>query len=142
MLSRALSARPWRQQAHSPLPSCPSHHHAPHAGPRECHALVLWFDCLFSDRFCGEHPVELSTSPMGPQTHWVQTVLLLKAPVVMAPAAVAPPGAAVALEGQLSMARSRTTHRSLDIVLRYAPRYADGSAGEEQTVLYGMGVES
>ena len=103
---------------------------------------MLWFDCLFSERFCKDHPVELSTSPMGPQTHWVQTVLLLKAPVTMAPAVAATPGAAVALEGQLSMARSRQTHRSLDIVLRYAAQYADGSKGEEQTVLYGMGVES
>lgn len=103
---------------------------------------MLWFDCLFSERFCAGHPVELSTSPMGPQTHWVQTVLLLKAPVLMAPAAAPAPGAAVALEGQLSMARSRTTHRSLDIVVRYAARAADGSLGEEQTVLYGMGVGS
>ncbi|PSC72845.1 putative arginine N-methyltransferase 3 isoform A [Micractinium conductrix] len=118
------------------------------AGPQACHSLVLWFDTLFSERFC-EHPVELSTSPMGPQTHWVQTVLLLKQPVVMAPAALtAAEGdaggarAAVALTGQLSMARSRQTHRSLDIVLRYAARYADGSAGEDQVVCYGMGVES
>lgn len=103
---------------------------------------MLWFDCLFSERFCADHPVELSTSPMGPQTHWVQTALLLKAPVTMAPAAAAAPGQAVALTGQISMARSRQTHRSLDIVLRYAPQYADGRVGEEQTVLYGMGVES
>lgn len=114
----------------------------PPAGPQDCHALVLWFDTLFSKRFCAEHPVTLSTSPSGPQTHWAQTVLLLKAPVSMAPAVTAPAGVAVALAGQLSMARSRQTHRSLDIVLRYAPEYADGSKGEEQVVLYGMGVES
>ncbi|KAL4458014.1 hypothetical protein ABPG75_012879 [Micractinium tetrahymenae] len=115
------------------------------AGPQRCGALVLWFDTLFSDRFCKDHPVELSTSPYGPQTHWVQTVLLLKQPVEMVPpaaAAAAPPGAAVALAGQLSMTRSRQTHRSLDIVLRYAPQYADGTAGEEQVCIYGMGVEA
>ena len=104
---------------------------------------MLWFDTLFSERFCKEQPVVLSTSPAGTQTHWVQTVLLLKEPVLMAPAAVAAscPGAAVALAGELSMTRSRRTHRSLDIVLRYAPRYANGSAGEERCVIYGMGVE-
>lgn len=117
----------------------------PRAGPQRCAALVLWFDTLFSDRFCKEHPVELSTSPYSPQTHWVQTVLLLKQPVEMVPpaaAAGAQPGAAVALAGQLSMTRSRQTHRSLDIVLRYAPQYAGGTAGEEQVCIYGMGVEA
>ena len=113
------------------------------AGPQECHALVLWFDTLFSERFCKEHPVELSTSPNAPLTHWVQTVLLLKQPVLMAPAATAAgaPGLAVALTGQVSMARSKQTHRSLDIALRYTPQYADGSVGEEQVMLYGMGVQ-
>ena len=90
---------------------------------------MLWFDTLFSERFCKEHPVELSTSPNAPLTHWVQTVLLLKQPVLMAPAATAAgaPGLAVALTGQVSMARSKQTHRSLDIVLRYTAQYADGS---------------
>lgn len=119
--------------------------HAAAAGPQLCGTLVLWFDTLFSERFCKERPVELSTSPYGPQTHWAQTVLLLKQPVEMVPAAAvegAPPGAAVALAGQLSMTRSRQTHRSLDIVLRYAPQYADGTTGEEQVCIYGMGVEA
>lgn len=110
------------------------------AGPRDCHALVLWFDTLFTDRFCKDHPVELSTSPSGPQTHWYQTVLRLKEPVSMAPAAAGAPGAAVALAGELSMARSKSTHRSLDIALRYAPVYADGSSGAETAVIYEMGV--
>ena len=39
------------------------------------------------------------------------------------------------------MARSKQTHRSLDIALRYTPQYADGSVGEEQVMLYGMGVQ-
>lgn len=104
------------------------------------HALVLWFDTLFSERFCGERPVTLSTSPLAPATHWAQTVLLLQEPLSWAPRAVARPGDAVALAGTLSMSRSRQTHRSLDIVLRYAPRYADGTSGEERIVIYGMGV--
>ena len=49
----------------------------------EAHALVLWFDTEFSGRFCGERPVTLSTSPHGPQTHWAQTVLTLRQPVLL-----------------------------------------------------------
>lgn len=37
------------------------------------HALVLWFDTEFSDRFCKEKPVLLTTSPHEGQTHWAQT---------------------------------------------------------------------
>ncbi|KAI3435512.1 hypothetical protein D9Q98_001578 [Chlorella vulgaris] len=116
----------------------------PGAGPKEVHAVVLWFDTLFSERFCAQHPVCLSTGPSGTPTHWMQTVLVLKQPLTWAPAAVAgdTPGVAVAITGQVSMARSKQTHRSLDIVLRYAPRFADGSSGEEQVTLYGLGVHS
>jgi protein arginine N-methyltransferase 3 len=49
----------------------------------EAAALVLWFDTEFSARFCAERPVALSTSPAGPQTHWAQTVLTLRAPVLL-----------------------------------------------------------
>lgn len=125
-----------------PAPPCPA---LPcPAGPKEVHAVVLWFDTLFSERFCAQHPVCLSTGPSGTPTHWMQTVLVLKQPLTWAPAAVAgdTPGVAVAITGQVSMARSKQTHRSLDIVLRYAPRFADGSSGEEQVTLYGLGVHS
>ncbi|PSC76773.1 putative arginine N-methyltransferase 3 isoform B [Micractinium conductrix] len=118
------------------------------AGPQTCHAVVVWFDTLFSERFCAEHQVTLSTSPLsGTQTHWGHTVLLLKQPVLLAPAdaAAAAAGggaqrAAVALAGQLGMERSRQTHRRLNIVLRYAPQYVDGSAGQEEMVRYSISV--
>ena len=42
------------------------------------HAVVLWFDTHFSERFCAQHPVTLSTSPHAPPTHWAQTVLTLR----------------------------------------------------------------
>ncbi len=42
------------------------------------HAIVLWFDTHFSERFCAQHPVTLSTSPHAPPTHWAQTVLMLR----------------------------------------------------------------
>lgn len=111
------------------------------AGPVACHALVVWFDTLFSERFCPEAPVELSTSPFGKQTHWAQTVLLLKAPITLAPAAVGAAGAAVAIQGTLSMARNKDKHRSLDIALQYSAVAADGSLGEAATCLYSMGVQ-
>jgi len=44
----------------------------------ECTAVVVWFDVEFSQRFCKEHPVTLTTSPFSKQTHWAQTVLPLK----------------------------------------------------------------
>ena len=118
--------------------------HPVSAGPQECHALVLWFDTLFSERFCKEHPVELSTSPNAPLTHWVQTVLLLKQPVLMAPAATAAgaPGLAVALTGQVSMARSKQTHRSLDIALRYTPQYADGAPARSRSCCTAWGCRA
>lgn len=38
----------------------------------EVHSVVLWFDCLFSERFCRDKAVVLSTSPHATQTHWAQ----------------------------------------------------------------------
>jgi protein arginine N-methyltransferase 3 len=110
------------------------------SGPKDCHALVLWFDTLFTARFCGEEPVELGTGPYGPQTHWAQTVLVLPAPVALAPACAGAAGAAVALAGRLSMARREGRHRCLDISVEYAAVMADGSQGEVRTQLYSMGV--
>ncbi len=48
------------------------------AGPQACHSLVIWFDTVFSERFCLERPVTLDTSAEAPQTHWAQTVQLLR----------------------------------------------------------------
>ena len=110
------------------------------SGPRDCHAVVLWFDTLFTERFCAEAPVELATGPYGPQTHWAQTVLALPEAVALAPAAAAAAGAAAALEGRISMARREGQHRCLDISLEYAPVWADGSRGEVKTQLYSLGV--
>jgi protein arginine N-methyltransferase 3 len=46
-------------------------------------AIVGWFDCFFEhDRLKeGNNSVILSTSPHTPDTHWKQTVFLLKTPV-------------------------------------------------------------
>ena len=110
------------------------------SGPRTCAALVLWFDTLFSDRYCKETPVDLPTGPYGPLTHWAQTVLELPVAVQMAPAALGIEGAAVALRGRLSMARRSGRHRTLDISVEYAPVMANGKIGEMRVQLYAMGV--
>lgn len=72
-------------------------------------ALVLWFDVEFSKRFCRDHPVTLSTSPSAEVTHWAHAVLPLATPVSLSR------GASVSC--RLSMARSRSKHRCLDISL-------------------------
>lgn len=85
-----------------------------------CHALVLWFDADFSARACAAAPVQLSTSPLEPQTHWAQTVLALRHPVTLGRTAGGGQGSGVpgggTLHGRLSVARS-PKHRSLDISL-------------------------
>lgn len=111
--------------------------------PAACHAVVLWFDVHFSERFCTAQPVVLSTAPAAPLTHWAQTVLLLKAPVLLCPSAVAAAAgslpSAPALTGRVSMSRSRVKHRSLDISLEYQAALSDGSVVKE-TMLYSMSV--
>ncbi len=89
----------------------------------EAHALVLWFDAEFSARACKQAAGLLSTSPHAPQTHWAQTVLALRTPILLQPARQPPHAAekngsthAASLRGRLSVARSER-HRCLDISL-------------------------
>ena len=44
------------------------------------HAIVGWFDCFFDHKKEG---VILSTSPFTPDTHWKQTVFLLRTPITV-----------------------------------------------------------
>eukprot|EP00271_Cylindrocystis_brebissonii_P015911 TRINITY_DN3898_c0_g1_i1.p1 TRINITY_DN3898_c0_g1~~TRINITY_DN3898_c0_g1_i1.p1 ORF type:complete len:980 (+),score=246.88 TRINITY_DN3898_c0_g1_i1:92-2941(+) len=48
-----------------------------------CYGLVVWFDTLFSERFCKEKPQTLSTSPLEPSTHWAQTLLTFRHPIAL-----------------------------------------------------------
>jgi protein arginine N-methyltransferase 3 len=102
-----------------------------------CYALAVWFDTDFTARFCKDHPVKLSTSPFAPKTHWQQTILTLKEPVTLAP-----PGAAVSVQGdaqvgskegpakslagRISIVKS-TKHRSIDISIELTAVAASGS---------------
>ncbi|CAM6094824.1 unnamed protein product [Calypogeia fissa] len=49
----------------------------------KCYGLVVWFDTAFSSRFCKEKPVNLTTSPHSPKTHWSQTLLTFKEPICL-----------------------------------------------------------
>lgn len=84
-------------------------------------ALVLWFDVDFSERFCKECPVTLSTSPSAAPTHWAQAVLPLATPIQLAAAAASDSSSSSTLQCRLSMARSRSKHRCLDISLEVTP---------------------
>ncbi|KAG8391100.1 hypothetical protein BUALT_Bualt01G0152700 [Buddleja alternifolia] len=48
-----------------------------------CYGIVLWFDTGFTKRFCREKPVNLSTSPYDPSTHWSQTILTFREPIAI-----------------------------------------------------------
>lgn len=85
--------------------------------PTLCSNIVLWFDTAFSARHCTAHPVMLSTSPAGPMTHWAQTVLTLRTPVLLlAQASATAGGAATAsvLTGRISMVSRFSVQLSVD----------------------------
>lgn len=92
-----------------------------------CYGLVIWFDTGFTDRFCKENPVLLTTSPHAPKTHWSQTLLTFREPIALCRlreafervdrqqigTEVFP---ASSISGRISVARSHR-HRSIDISL-------------------------
>ncbi|GAB2282429.1 Protein arginine N-methyltransferase 3 [Dionaea muscipula] len=53
------------------------------AGSTWCYGVVLWFETGFTSRFCKEMPTVLSTSPFTSRTHWSQTILTFKEPIVV-----------------------------------------------------------
>jgi protein arginine N-methyltransferase 3 len=92
-----------------------------------CYGLVVWFDTGFTERFCKDKPVLLSTSPHSPRTHWSQTILTFKEPIALCAQDVnrervdkGKVGSeccpASAVTGRISIARSHR-HRSIDISL-------------------------
>jgi type I protein arginine methyltransferase len=99
----------------------------------ECHALVLWFDTPFSERFCKEQPCVLSTSPAAPQTHWVQVVFVLEKLLVVEPGQQ--------LRCRCSFARSQR-HRSIGIAFEVQHVDAGGTEVAAQAQLYTMAVSS
>ncbi|KAH6814837.1 protein arginine methyltransferase 3 [Perilla frutescens var. frutescens] len=98
-----------------------------------CYGVVLWFDTGFTERFCREKPVNLSTSPYTPSTHWSQTILTFREPIAMAlnrvggkPAPVGTDDCPVArIQARISIVRA-APHRSIDISLELTGVGHDG----------------
>lgn len=98
-----------------------------------CYGVVLWFETGFTERFCRDKPVVLSTSPYGPSTHWSQTVLTFREPIALAKSCagkeVAPIGTndspAAKIHCRISIVRA-TQHRSIDISLELTAISSDG----------------
>ncbi|KAL6748211.1 hypothetical protein V8C86DRAFT_1188948 [Haematococcus lacustris] len=103
----------------------------------ELAALVMWFDCAFSEDRCRESPVLLSTSPEAPPTHWAQVVLPLRRPIRLTASPVQ--GCATGVACMLSMARNAAKHRSLDIVAQLRAELGGGGVAEDVN-LYAMSV--
>lgn len=100
-------------------------------GEAECRAIALWFDALFTERFCREAPVRLPTGPADPRTHWVQVLLPLPAGL--------PCGPGERLACRVSFARDADRARRLNFSVQ-AAALRGGEAAEE--ALQGPGVVS
>ncbi|PIN08352.1 Protein arginine N-methyltransferase PRMT1 [Handroanthus impetiginosus] len=99
-----------------------------------CYGVVLWFETGFTERFCHEKPVVLSTSPYDPRTHWSQTILTFREPIAMASTGgggekLAPVGTndcpAARIQSRISIVRA-SQHRSIDISLELIGIGSDG----------------
>lgn len=99
-----------------------------------CYGVVLWFLTGFTERFCGEKPVILSTSPYGPSTHWSQTILTFQDPIALTLNAGrasklgtvgTEDSPAVKIQSRISIVRA-IQHRSIDISLELTGIGPDG----------------
>ncbi|KAK8942968.1 putative protein arginine N-methyltransferase 3 [Platanthera zijinensis] len=99
-----------------------------------CYGVVLWFDTGFTNRFCKETPMVLSTSPYSPRTHWSQTIFTFREPIAMTSAeAIAEDNGMVGTEqcpaerirSRISITRS-PVHRSIDISMETTGISTDG----------------
>lgn len=104
------------------------------SGVTWCYGIVLWFDTGFTDRFCKEKPVVLSTSPFSTPTHWSQTIFTFEEPIAMAKeestlgsSALAGTDEcpATALRSRISIVRA-SEHRSIDISVETTAISSDG----------------
>ncbi|XP_066393949.1 probable protein arginine N-methyltransferase 3 [Miscanthus floridulus] len=99
-----------------------------------CYGIVLWFDTGFTNRFCKEKPVVLSTSPFSPPTHWSQTIFTFEEPIAMAKeeSALGSSASAGTDDCPATMLRSRISivraseHRSIDISVETTAISSDG----------------
>ncbi|XP_071722088.1 probable protein arginine N-methyltransferase 3 [Rutidosis leptorrhynchoides] len=112
-----------------------------------CYGLVLWFDTGFTSRFCGETQANLSTSPYTPETHWYQTILTFKEPIVMgtrkadnniSTSAGTDNCPAAKIHLRISIARA-VQHRSIDISMETTAVGADGRKHSWPVQIFNLG---
>ncbi|KAF8395717.1 hypothetical protein HHK36_019667 [Tetracentron sinense] len=99
-----------------------------------CYGVVLWFETGFTSRFCKEMQTVLSTSPYTPKTHWSQTILTFREPIIIASGEPNVDGLAVVgtdtcpasrIHSRISIVRA-VLHRSIDISLETTAIGSDG----------------
>lgn len=99
-----------------------------------CYGIVLWFYTGFTNRFCKDKPVVLSTSPFSTPTHWSQTIFTFEEPiaitneksVVGSSASVGSAECpAAAIRSRISIVRA-SEHRSIDISIETTGISSDG----------------
>lgn len=76
----------------------------------DVHAICGWFECYF-DAECLTEKVCLSTSPRTQETHWKQTLFLLKSPIALLEGAH--------LEGKVSVSRMEDNARALRVIFTF-----------------------
>ena len=116
---------------------------------------MLWFDTAFSERFCKEEAVVLSTSPYERQTHWAQTMLHFPEPIALSPAVGAAeatgagglnamlgsrenPAAGIKIRLGMAKCAEEIRARALDISLEYTPVSGEGKEGKQNARIYRM----
>ena len=99
-----------------------------------CYGIVLWFDTGFTNRFCKENPVVLSTSPFCTPTHWSQTIFTFEEPIAMVKESSTlgssawvgtDESPATMLKSRISIVRA-SEHRSIDISVETTAFSKDG----------------
>lgn len=104
------------------------------SGVTWCYGIVLWFDTGFTDRFCKDKPVVLSTSPFSTPTHWSQTIFTFEEPIAMAKEESTMGSSALAgtdecptttLSSRINIVRA-SEHRSIDISVETTAISSDG----------------
>lgn len=94
-----------------------------------CYGVVVWFDVRFSERYCKEKSVLLSTSPFAPLTHWSQTLLTFREPILLANAASSARHQGSAVQTDLPINKENFTNESGGSLPSPAPRVGSRMIG-------------
>ncbi|KAL3613631.1 Protein arginine N-methyltransferase 3 [Castilleja foliolosa] len=107
-----------------------------------CYGFVVWFETGFTERFCREKPVVLSTSPYDPSTHWSQTILTFREPVPMTSNKLSAAGGkdcppVKMIQSRISVVRG-SQHRSIDISVELTGIGCDGQKRSWPVQIYNL----